>query len=81
MNPKPYAAAQAASGRTKLGVEAFAEALLGTPKVLAENSGFDAQDTIIALQVLWAPPSPAEHELLRTLHVIIRKVATQMPGR
>mmetsp|Transcript_3784 Transcript_3784/g.10894 ORF Transcript_3784/g.10894 Transcript_3784/m.10894 type:complete len:533 (-) Transcript_3784:196-1794(-) len=39
-----------AHGRTKLGVEAFAEALLGTPKVLAENSGFDAQDTIIALQ-------------------------------
>ena len=41
---------QAAQGRTKLGVDAFAEALLGTPKVLAENSGFDPQDTIIALQ-------------------------------
>jgi hypothetical protein len=32
-------------------VEAFAEALLGTPKTLAENSGYDAQDAIIALQV------------------------------
>lgn len=26
-------------GRAKLGVEAFAEALLGFPKILAENSG------------------------------------------
>ena len=32
-------------GRAKLGVEAFAEALLGIPKILAENSGFDAQVT------------------------------------
>jgi len=32
-------------------VEAFAEALLGTPKTLAENSGYDAQDSIISLQV------------------------------
>jgi T-complex protein 1 subunit zeta len=39
-----------AHGRAKLGVEAFAEALLGTPKTLAENSGYDAQDTIISLQ-------------------------------
>ena len=30
-------------GRAKLGVSAFAEALLGIPKILAENSGFDAQ--------------------------------------
>ncbi|EIE19637.1 T-complex protein, zeta subunit [Coccomyxa subellipsoidea C-169] len=36
-------------GRAKLGVAAFAEALLGIPKILAENSGYDAQDTIIAL--------------------------------
>ena len=42
---------QEAQGRAKLGVEAFAEALLGTPKTLAENSGYDAQDAIIALQV------------------------------
>ena len=31
------------AGRAKLGVEAFAEALLGIPKILAENSGYDAQ--------------------------------------
>ena len=31
-----------AKGRSKLGVEAFAEALLGIPKTLAENSGLDA---------------------------------------
>jgi len=37
-------------GKAKLGVEAFAEALLVIPKVLAENSGYDALDTIIALQ-------------------------------
>jgi len=37
-------------GRAKLGLEAFAEALLGFPKVLAENSGHDAQEVIIKLQ-------------------------------
>lgn len=30
-------------GRAKLGISAFAEALLGIPKILAENSGYDAQ--------------------------------------
>lgn len=39
-----------AVGRAKLGVEAFAEALLGVPKTLAENAGFDAQETIITVQ-------------------------------
>lgn len=38
------------AGRAKLGVEAFAEALLGIPKILAENSGYDALDTIISVQ-------------------------------
>ncbi|GMH60662.1 hypothetical protein TL16_g03098, partial [Triparma laevis f. inornata] len=37
-------------GRAKLGVEAFAEALLIVPKTLAENSGLDVQDSIIKLQ-------------------------------
>ncbi|KAA6416598.1 MAG: TCP-1 cpn60 chaperonin family [Trebouxia sp. A1-2] len=37
-------------GRAKLGIEAFAQALLGIPKILAENSGYDAQETIIKLQ-------------------------------
>ena len=40
-----------AEGRVKLGVLAFAEALLGIPKTLAENSGFDPQDVIIELSV------------------------------
>ena len=30
-------------GRAKLGIEAFAEALMGFPKIIAENSGHDAQ--------------------------------------
>ena len=36
-------------GRTKLGVQAFADALLVIPKTLASNSGFDPHDTIISL--------------------------------
>jgi len=43
-----------AEGRVKLGVEAFAEALLGVPKTLAENAGYDPQEAVIAVQ--------AEHE-------------------
>jgi len=35
--------------KEKLGVQAFADALLIIPKVLAENSGFDVQDTILRL--------------------------------
>ena len=37
-------------GRAKLGVQAYADALLVVPKVLAENSGFDPIETIIKLQ-------------------------------
>lgn len=37
-------------GRAKLGVQAFGDALLIIPKVLAENSGLDVQDTILSLQ-------------------------------
>ncbi|KAI9911901.1 hypothetical protein PsorP6_009020 [Peronosclerospora sorghi] len=36
-------------GRAKLGVQAFSDALLVIPKVLAENSGLDVQDTLIAV--------------------------------
>ncbi|KAL6961031.1 T-complex protein 1 subunit zeta [Sarracenia purpurea var. burkii] len=36
-------------GRAQLGVEAFADALLVIPKILAENSGLDTQDVIISL--------------------------------
>ena len=38
------------TGKVKLGVLAFADALMVVPKVLAENSGFDMQETIIMLQ-------------------------------
>jgi len=36
-------------GRAKLGVLAYAEALLIIPKTLAENSGFDVQESILKL--------------------------------
>lgn len=36
-------------GKARLGIQAFAEALLVIPKVLAVNSGFDAQDSIVKL--------------------------------
>eukprot|EP00934_Nitzschia_sp_Nitz4_P000098 Nitzschia sp. Nitz4//scaffold95_size97785//23708//25430//NITZ4_004658-RA/size97785-processed-gene-0.5-mRNA-1//1//CDS//3329560445//98//frame0 len=38
------------TGKTKLGIQAFADALLIVPKTLAENSGFDVQTTILKLQ-------------------------------
>ena len=37
----------AVTGKAKLGIEAFAESLLIVPKTLAENSGFDVQESII----------------------------------
>jgi len=40
-----------AKGRTKLGVQAFADSLLVVPKTLAVNAGLDVQDSIVALQV------------------------------
>ncbi|OCH84633.1 chaperonin-containing T-complex zeta subunit Cct6 [Obba rivulosa] len=39
-----------AKGRAKMGVQAFAEALLIIPKTLAANGGFDVQDVVVALQ-------------------------------
>ena len=36
-------------GRAKLGVQAFAEALLVIPKTLAENGGLDVQEAVLAL--------------------------------
>jgi len=38
------------SGRARLGVEAFAEALLIIPKTLAQNSGHDPTDAIVCLE-------------------------------
>uniref|UniRef100_A0A0A9XYW2 T-complex protein 1 subunit zeta n=1 Tax=Lygus hesperus TaxID=30085 RepID=A0A0A9XYW2_LYGHE len=37
-------------GKTKVGVRAFAEAMLVIPKTLAENSGLDVQQSLIMLQ-------------------------------
>lgn len=42
---------KSAKGRAKLGVQAYADALLIIPKTLAANGGFDVQDAIVALQV------------------------------
>jgi T-complex protein 1 subunit zeta len=36
-------------GRAKLGVQAFADAMLVIPKTLSDNGGHDPQDTVIAL--------------------------------
>merc|ERR1712146_639268 len=36
-------------GKAKLGIDSFAQALLGIPKILAENSGFDAQELTLSL--------------------------------
>lgn len=41
---------RSAKGRAKMGVQAFADALLVIPKTLAQNGGFDVQDTVAALQ-------------------------------
>jgi T-complex protein 1 subunit zeta len=38
------------SGKTKLGIQAFADALLIVPKTLAENSGLDVQTSMLELQ-------------------------------
>lgn len=40
----------AVSGKAKLGVQAFADALLVIPKTLAENSGLDVQDALIKVE-------------------------------
>ena len=40
----------AAKGKKKFGIQAFAEALLVVPKILAENAGHDVQDAIVNLQ-------------------------------
>ena len=37
-------------GRARLGIQAYADALLIIPKILAQNAGFDSQETIVKLQ-------------------------------
>ncbi|KDQ57764.1 hypothetical protein JAAARDRAFT_156742 [Jaapia argillacea MUCL 33604] len=41
---------KSAKGRVKMGVQAFADAMLIIPKTLAQNGGFDVQDVVVALQ-------------------------------
>ncbi|XP_062816553.1 T-complex protein 1 subunit zeta [Anolis carolinensis] len=41
-------------GRAQLGVQAFADALLIIPKVLAQNSGYDPQETLVKVQAEFA---------------------------
>lgn len=49
----------ATEGKAKLGVQAFAEALLTIPKQLADNAGLDATDTVIKLLEASAAGLPA----------------------
>lgn len=42
--------AKEVKGKTRLAIQAYADAFLVIPKVLAVNSGYDAQDTIVRLQ-------------------------------
>ena len=39
-----------AKGRVKMGVQAYADALLIIPKTLAQNGGFDVQDVVLSSQ-------------------------------
>ena len=42
--------AKTVKGKVRLGIQAYADAMLVIPKILATNSGYDAQDTIVRLQ-------------------------------
>merc|ERR1719407_446271 len=46
------------TGRAKLGIQAYAEALLTIPKTLAENAGYAAQDSMLKLLEEEAKGSP-----------------------
>lgn len=45
-------------GRARLGVQAYADAMLIIPKVLAQNAGFDPQDSIVKMQQEFAEGGP-----------------------
>jgi len=47
------------TGRAKLGVQCFADSLLVIPKTLAENAGYDAQETLMKMQESHAAGSSA----------------------
>jgi T-complex protein 1 subunit zeta len=41
-------------GKPKLGVQAYSDAMLIIPKILAQNGGFDVQDSLVTLQEEYA---------------------------
>lgn len=47
--PHPQEFKRTVPGKQKLGVDAFADALLIIPKTLAENSGLDAYEVLLSL--------------------------------
>ncbi|XP_064612237.1 T-complex protein 1 subunit zeta-like [Liolophura sinensis] len=58
-------------GRARLGVQAFADALLIIVKVLAQNSGLDAQETLVKLQEEYTSPKQAIGLDIKTGEAII----------
>lgn len=54
--------APSVKGRTKLGVEAFANAFLVIPKTLSINSGYDAQEVIVKLLEAYQENNPTDKE-------------------
>lgn len=57
-------------GKAKLGIQAFAESLLVIPKVLAENSGYDIQESIILLKDEYHKKKVAVGLNIHTLDVV-----------
>ena len=43
---------ESVKGKAKLGVQAYSDAMLIIPKVLAQNGGYDVQDVIVSLLVI-----------------------------
>lgn len=71
---------QEVSGRVKLGVQAFADALLIIPKTLASNSGFDPIDAIVTLQVkIWFDASKNVQEEYAKGHIVGLDLVTGEP--
>ncbi|KAL5015966.1 hypothetical protein ScPMuIL_005555 [Solemya velum] len=58
-------------GRARLGIQAFADALLIIVKVLATNSGLDAQETMVKLQEEYIGPSQAVGLDIKTGEAIV----------
>lgn len=67
------------TGRAKLGIQAFADALLVIPKTLAVNSGLDAQDTLIAL--LEAAAEAGEEGELSRIGIDIESGEPSLPAK